>query len=314
MIIDAHTHWWPDTISGKSRKFIARWLRDLASVYGFSKGIHDTLDYIAPYFGESAAKVIIRDLDQSGVDAAVIALVDNPNHELSDGELMAAIEALGRMGLKHQGRIIPFAGINPGRRDAPEKLKQAIEQFGIRGLKWHSDVACFWPNGPEAYEMLSVLQESGLPLLAHTGNLPRPAKGKYAHPMLFDEILVDFPNLRIIAAHLGHRWWPDWAAIAEFKDNFYGDLAEWQLIQHANPEDFRRDLRRILDIGGADRVLFGTDAPGLEAFVSRKLFVERIQRLASSEDGGVAFTSEEVAGILGLNAARVLGLPEMSAK
>ena len=176
----------------------------------------------------------------------------------------------------------------------------------MKGLKWHPDDG-YYPNSEAAYAVLEVASELGVPLLTHTGPLSR-SRAKYSHPIHLDDVAVDFPNLNIIAAHMGDIFWRDWAALAKYKRNIYGDLAMWQLTAESKPHLFRRYLREILDITGPGQVLFATDAPGFEPHVSSRRWLEIIKALATESDDGIEFSDEEVAAILGGNAARIFKL------
>ena len=68
---------------------------------------------------------------------------------------------------------------------------------------------------------------------------------------------------------------------------------------------FRRHLREILDIIGHEQLLFATDGPYSEAFISNKLWVDMIKDLTEEDTEGLVFSREEVDAILGRNAARI---------
>ena len=123
-------------------------------------------------------------------------------------------------------------------------------------------------------------------MLTHTGPLPEyPAK--YSHPIHLDDIAHDFPNLKIVAAHMGEGWWRDWLAVAKYKKNIHGDMAMWQLTAASNPHLFRRTLREIIDTLGPERLLFGSDGPILEPFVSNRSAVDLIKELKREDKNGI---------------------------
>ena len=176
----------------------------------------------------------------------------------------------------------------------------------MRGLKWHPDQG-YYPNSEESYAVLEIANKRGLTLLSHCGPLP-DSRAKYSHPIHLDDVALDFPNLNIIAAHAGDIWWRDWAALARYKKNIYGDLAMWQLMAESRPWLFRRYLREILDIVGPDQVLFATDGPCFEPLVANKRCVDIIKALSEESSDGIRFSDEEVEAILGGNASRILKL------
>lgn len=173
----------------------------------------------------------------------------------------------------------------------------------MKGLKWHPDNG-YYPNSEQSYEVLKVANELSVPLLTHTGPLAN-SRAKYAHPIHLDDIALDFPNINIIAAHMGDIWWHDWAALAKCKKNLYGDLAMWQMMAVAKPWLFRRYLREILDIVGPEQILFASDGPIFEAHVTNQRWVELLKNLATESDDGIRFSNDEVTAILGGNASRI---------
>lgn len=176
----------------------------------------------------------------------------------------------------------------------------------MKGLKWHPDNG-YYPNSKEAYAVLEVANEFGVPLLTHCGPLPS-SRAKYSHPIHLDDIALDFPNINIIAAHMGNIWWHDWAALAQYKKNICGDLAMWQLMAESKSNLFRRYLREILDIVGPDQILFASDGPIFEPCVSNHRWVEVIKALSTESPDGIKFSDEEVQAIFSGNASRIFKL------
>ncbi len=76
----------------------------------------------------------------------------------------------------------------------------------------------------------------------------------------------------------------------------------------ARYELFCRELRVLLDFAGASKVLFGTDNPMNSAVVPTKTLIQLLKDLPKKAPAGIAFTKEEIDGILGGNAASLLGL------
>jgi hypothetical protein len=239
----------------------------------------------------------------------VTALLVMDNYDipvLTEERIMRLNENCARAAARYPGRLISLAGIDPRRPGAPALFRCCLTEFKMNGLKWHPDNG-FYPNGKEAYAVLEVANEFGVPLVTHCGLLAH-SRAKYTHPVHLDDVALDFPNVTVIAAHMGHMWWRDWAAVAQHKANVYGDLSMWQLIAVSKPALFRRYLREILDILGPEQVLFATDGPVYEPVISNKKWIEIIRGLAVKGTDGIVFSREEVDAILGGNAARVFRL------
>ena len=295
----------------KSLRDTAAGLLLVAEKAGIKKSIDEAIPVYRDYMDDIQCDKLVKRMDESGIDVTVINVVDNVDRGLDNESILQANKSCAEAAARHQGRIIAFAGIDPRRPDAPALFSKCVKEFNMRGLKWHPDNG-YYPNSKESYAVLEVLNELALPLLTHCGPLPR-SRAKYCHPIHLDDIALDFPNINIIAAHMGDMWWRDWAALARYKENIYGDLAFWQLLAESRPDLFRRYLREILDIAGPDRVLFATDGPVFEPHVPNHRWVKIIQALPSQSADGIKFSDEEVKAMLGGNAAKIFKLSHLTA-
>jgi len=306
MIIDVHYHSLRlPADEERAREMVEGWLLE-AEGAGIKKSLDEVMPIYRDYVNDVEGDRLVRRMDESGIDITAVNIVDNVDFGFDSERIMRINGYCARMAAKHPERIITFAGIDPRRPDAPALFRRCIEELGMKGLKWHPDDG-YYPNSKEAYAVLAVASELNVPLLTHTGPLPS-SRAKYAQPIHLDDIAVDFPNINIIAAHMGDIWWRDWAALAKYKKNIYGDLAMWQLTAESKPHLFRRYLREILDIVGPTKVLFSSDGPVYEPLVSNKHWIELIRNLPDDSTDGIKFSEEEVEAILGGNARRILKL------
>jgi len=250
---------------------------------------------------------LLERMEKAGIDATVTLLVDDISRGLDDNDILADHRVMADLSKRYSDKIIPFASIDPRRKHAVELFRRCIEEYGMRGLKWHPDYG-FSPVSLEAYKVLAVAQKLKVPLLTHTGCMYGQSNVKYSNPLILDEVAVDFPELKIIAAHTGHLLWRDWCTTSYFKRNIYGDLAEWQVLAVGHYEYFCRFLREAIDISGVEQIVFASDGPGLEALISNQQWVKIIKNLPSEACQGIQFTPEEVNAILGDNARRILGI------
>lgn len=305
MIIDVHYHYVRLPANEERARNMARTFSLDAEKGGIKKPLDEVLALYRDYMDDSDGNKLVRRMDESGIDITVINVVDNVGYSQENERVLRINKNCAQIATRHPDRIIALAGIDPRRAEAPALFRRCIEEFKMKGLKWHPDEG-YYPNSEESYTVLEVANELGVPLLTHTGPLA-DSRAKYAHPIHLDDIALDFPNMNIIAAHMGDIWWRDWAALAKYKKNLYGDLAMWQMAAEAKPRLFRRYLREILDIVGPEQVLFGSDGPIYEPHVANKRFIEIIKSLPNNSDDGIRFSDEEVTAIMGNNALRIFG-------
>jgi hypothetical protein len=253
--------------------------------------------------------LLFRKMDALGIDKTVM-LVDD--FGLALGEAAVSIEgqnkAFADLARKHPSRLIACAGIDPRRKNAVTILRRCVEEWGMRGVKYHPDAG--WdPNGRESYRLLERIQEWGIPVVTHTGFFFPPLHSKHAHPLLLDDVCSDFPDLKVIAAHSGRPlMWETVASMAAIHFNLHGDLAGWQTMVVRDRPRFRQILRRYIDIAGTEKILWGTDDPVYDVLIPTKQYLEAMRALPEDTSDGLRFTTAEIDAILGGNAARLFGL------
>jgi predicted TIM-barrel fold metal-dependent hydrolase len=304
MIVETHYHY-IRLASSPSANLGESWYRD-----GERAGTKVPKEIYSRYIGDLVTDPdcdkLVKRMATDGIDVTVICYVDNVGYGYGNDRVMESNQFCAQAAAKHPGKLIALAGIDPRRPNAPVLLRRCLTEFGMKGLKWHPDDG-YYPNSPEAYEVLNVLDEFGYPLLTHCSPLPA-SRAKFAQPIHLDDVARDFPNLNIIAAHMGNLWWRDWLAIAQYKKNLHGDMAMWQVMAAEKPELFRRYLREIVDNIGPYQTVWATDGPLFEPLVSNKKYIDIMKGLTTRGSDGIVFSREEVDAILGGNAARIFNL------
>ncbi|MBI2877559.1 MAG: amidohydrolase [Candidatus Tectomicrobia bacterium] len=312
MIIDAHCHlfredWLPQGFWEEFAGFLAA----ASARQGRALSPEKVREELLPSLWDPTGEKQIRAMDEAGINVAAVVLLD---YGLLYGEPPVPIEEQNRqlavLAQRWPGRLLPFVGVDPRRKGAVELLERGVKAWGMRGLKIHPS-AGFYPNGPEAYALFEVAQRLDIPVATHTGMIMGSLKARYSHPLHLDDVLSDFPRLKLIAVHLGDTrgaYWPEVASLAWMRPNLYLDLCGWQGMARRNYPAFCQILRSVLDIAGADRLLLGTDGPVNRAVLSDREWVALIRELPQKAPAGLTFRQEEVEAILGGNARRLFGM------
>jgi len=265
-----------------------------------------------PEFWDISGDMIVKDMDAAGIDKSVLLAIDwGLARHL--GEPKLSIEEIDKVfadaAEKYPQRLIAFAGIDPRRNKADEMVGRFLKEWGMKGIKLHS-AAGFYPNDRACYPIYEKALEYGVPVLLHTGEVLKPLYFKYCQPIYVQEVAMDFPDLPIILAHTGGCWYSEAVAICNNATNVYLDLSLWQR-RLLRPLEFYRALRTLLDSVPWQRVLFGSDYPFLKLLVNQERWVKAFTEIPDSvKEQGIEFTEEEIAGIIGGNAAKLLGLTE----
>jgi hypothetical protein len=160
--------------------------------------------------------------------------------------------------------LIPFGSVDPWRGNgAARQARRLVEEYGVRGFKFHPSLQAFWPNDKAFYPLYEVIQEAGLIALFHSGTTGMGAgmpggggvKLKYSNPMCIDDVAADFPGLDIILAHPSFPWQDEALATAVHKPNVYIDLSGW------SPKYFPQNLIQYTNTLLKNKMLFGSDFP-----------------------------------------------------
>jgi len=307
MIIDVHYHLFARLSEPMARSLAQSAIRQ-AEELGKEIDPEALIKKVTKTWADPAGEGVLAIMEDAGIDLTLICMVDNTNiPQLKAENMQRGNKIIGDIARKNPGRIMALAGVDPRRLEAPDMLKQCFEEFGVRGLKYHPDDG-YYPCGKESYKLLEVLVKYNGILLTHTSPLGPPSHSKYAEALELSDLAVDFPELKVIAAHMGAVNWRPWASLAARQPNLYGDLAMWDHYAFAKYNLFCRELRDILDWAGASKVLFGTDNPMASAVVPTKTLIQLLKDLPKKAPAGIVFTNEEMDGILGGNAASLLGL------
>jgi len=309
-IVDIHSHLWAE--DWLPERFWDAFV-DIAVRQNEKKGksvdpdrIRDS--YLPTYWDPSGEKLLQR-MDEAGIDHQNVFGVD---FGLALNEPETPIQDVNRTIAEFRDenpdRISAFATIDPRRPDATTHIERALGEWEMDGLKLHP-TAGFFHHDQETYRLLEVARRHDAPVLTDTGPIFAPLDSKYSHPTNLDEVLSDFPELDIIAAHMSFEWWRDLHAVARAKVNtkLFVDISGWQERCKEDPDEFATAVRKLMNAVGSDRMLFGTDDPAFDPVHPKEEWIENVRALAERK-ADPTFTDEEIQSLLGENADRLLGL------
>jgi predicted TIM-barrel fold metal-dependent hydrolase len=210
-------------------------------------------------------------------------------------------EEIAELAHEHGDVAIPFASVNPHRgAEGVRMAKRLIDQYKVKGFKFHPSVQEFFPNDPMAYPLYEVIAEAKLPALFHTGQTgvgagTRRGGGirlKYSHPMLLDDVATDFPDMPIVLAHPSFPWQEEALSVATHKPQVYIDLSGW------SPKYFPPILVQYANTLLKDKILFGSDYP----VMSPERWLADFDKLAIKPEVRPLILKENAARLLRLRA------------
>ena len=272
MIVDFHTHAFPDAIAEKA-------IRSLSATSGLD-----------PY-GNGTQSGLCEHLKNSGTDYGVVLNIAVKPHQASH---------INASALSYDGffskdpayaRLIQFGSLHPLSETLEEDAK-AIKSAGLKGVKIHPDYQGLDLDDPRWSPLFELCVMLKLPLITHAGLDPLCPEHIHATPEHIKKVLSDFPDLIFIASHMGGVACYDaaLALLAGRFENLYFDTAFTR--DHASAEQ----MKRIISHHGSERILFGSDYPWDSSLLERQ-WIESLP-----------LTERERENILGENARKLLSL------
>lgn len=234
MLIDFHTHIFPDKIAARALNVLEG---NIENVSGITQGavIPATLD---------ALKESMR---ANNVDISVVLpIATSITQSTSINKFAAQIN--GKDG------IISFGSLHPMQEDWEETLYD-IKEKGLPGIKLHPEYQAFYIDSKESVRILKKCEKLGLLVTLHAGNDAGVKPPVHCMPQRLRRVLDVVSGENIIAAHLGG--WSAWDDVEKYLVGtpIFLDTA----FTISNIE--RGQLLRIFENHGYDKILFATDSP-----------------------------------------------------
>lgn len=279
MIIDFHTHTYPEKIADKV-------LKDLMSKSGTQT------------FSDGTLAGLKGSMEKAGVDISVILPVVTAPKQTEKINMVAAETNAGFEG----AGLWSFGGIHPENENYKEIL-QDIKNKGLKGIKLHPDYQSVFFNDIRYKRIVSYATELDLIVVVHAGVDIGLYDVVHCTPDMVVEVLDEVNPEKLVLAHLGG--WNMWDQVYEkicgrnvYLDTAfsYGDIAFLDGVEHKWKLAEEEQVLQIVHKHGADKILFATDSP----WSDQKQSLEDIRSLHLPE--------EEKNMILGTNAERLLEL------
>lgn len=257
---------------------------------------------------------LLKYMDKYGVDIACLlpeSMMDTTGFTsrwCSNGEMAKAAE-------KHPDRFMYQPNLSPikhrGVHGAIWELEYWVKEKGAKIFKIYPPEDTYI-NDPDLWPFYAKAQELGIVLDIHTGFcwVP-PGKSKHSLPIQLDDVARDFPELKIVAFHMGYPYCDDLNMVAMAHPNVHVSLTlliPWAL---SAPRKFATILGEAMRWVGPDRIIWGTDYPGFGFQI--KFSVLGFQEFQIPEDmqkdyGYPEITDDDRRNIFGGNLARLLGI------
>lgn len=253
MIIDFHTHTFPEKIAARA----------LAHMQSMS---HNAV------FTDGTVCALNASMNTAGVTHSVILpVVTNPDKTSHINDIS--------INQTNQDGLIFFGGIHPDTADPVTEL-QRIRNAGVKGIKLHPLQQHTDINDIRYLRILEACGNLGLIVVLHAGADPGFPGEERCSPKMIRSAIDQVGPVKLVAAHMGSLMY--WDTVPEYlldtsvyidtsfslgkmaqTDELFYKEEELQLLT----ED---DFCQLINIFGMHRVLFGSDSPWNRQIYARK--------------------------------------------
>jgi hypothetical protein len=234
---------------------------------------------------ELPVAVTIAAMDEARVAKSLISAWVGPKSVMISNDEVAGFVAQAPERLVGVGSVDiakPMAAVR--------EIRRCVEDLGfkaIRVLPWLWELP---PTDRRFYPVYTACCEMDVPFctqIGHTGPLMPSEVGR---PIYLDCVALDFPELVVVAGHIGYPWTDEAIAIATKHENVYIDTSAYTVNRYPAP------LLEFMRGHGRANVLFGTNYP----MIMPAKALEGID--------GIGLDDEAMQLFLGENARRVFRL------
>lgn len=282
MIIDIHTHTFPEKIAERTVSLLAE------------------ASHMEPQT-EATNASLLRSMKEASVDLSIILPVAT---KASQVEKINTVAAQNNALWKEKG-IFSVGGMHPEYENWYEELSR-VKGLGLKGIKIHPVYQGADLDGPLFMNILKRCAQLDLFVITHAGDDIGFPGVVHCSPDMCLHVIREIPDLKLVLAHMGG--WHCWKEVCEkladtdvlldtafslspvhsLSDGYWKENEPWML---SNAE-----FMDMVKLFGEDRLLFGTDCP----WANQKEYVQLFESLPLSERAYRKIMGENTAKLLGL--------------
>ena len=229
MVIDFHTHAFPDAIAERA----------ISGLVKSSGGLY-------PNCADGTVSGLLGNMEKFEVDISVVQpVITKVSQTKTLNEWARGICS---------DKLISFGGIHPDTEDYKADI-DFVCSLGLKGLKFHVEYQNFVLDDPKMLRIYDYAFEKGLIVLHHAGFDPAYPPPYRSSPKQFANVAKQMRGGVLVAAHLGGQ--KQWDEVEEYivGSDIYLDTSMG--FGYYPREQFLRIVRDH----GADKILFGSDSP-----------------------------------------------------
>lgn len=259
------------------------------------------------------ASELIKYMDKANVDVAFC--LREPMMDITGGTVSMSTNGFMLQQIEpYPGRMYLEANVGPmirrGLEHAVWELEYLVKEKGAKLCKVYQPEDAGPINDRRLWPFYEKAQELKVPLTVHTGiSYVCPQPNSHCHVGQLDDVMLAFPELRVIAYHAG---WPDTELLIGLcgkHKNLYMSISGIIGWYQRAPYRGYHAIGTALQWMNSDKIVMGFDLP----FDDLPRITDYIRNLKIPEElqekwGYPQVTEQDKANILGLNLARLTGI------
>lgn len=164
-------------------------------------------------------------------------------------------------------------------------MEERIRDGLVKGIKLYPGYDHYAINDPSLEAVFRIAEKYDVPVMIHTGDTyAKTAKVRMAHPLLVDDVAVDYPNVKFVMCHLGNPWFQDAAEVLYKNENVFADISGLTLGEFTYEFEryVARRLKEMITYMGdpGKQLMYGTDWP----LVRMKPYLKLLRELEFKPD------------------------------
>ncbi len=267
---------------------------------------------------EATAEQLINSMDKAGVQMACV-LPEIMTH-LSYGHRVRSTNGWVAKEISHYpNRLVGVANVGPiverGVENAIWELEYLVKEMNFKACKLYppDEVPM---NDQRLWPFYEKMRELGIPLFVHIG-FSWVGGGRTINclPILLEDICEDFPEIPIVAYHLGYPYHNELNIEAAKYPNLYIGTSLLPSLGYGGLKRAQELLGEAISWAGSDKICWGTDWSGPS--ITHKDEVDFLKNIQISEDlqreyGYSPITEDDREKWAGLNLARIMKIKSSS--
>jgi len=276
MLIDMHTHTFPDKIAG-------------AALSAMEREVYEKRGCALKIKVAGTREALSESTRRNGLDLSVVVPVaTKPSQSANINRF-----AFGTNERTHLTGVCSLGAIHPDNTDYREILND-VKAMGLKGIKIHPDYQKVDFDDGRYVRIMDYAANLDLIIVTHAGEDVGLPEKIHCTPDMILRVLGQIQPEKLVLAHMGG--WNMWDEVEEKlvgRDVYFDTAFVFEeIVSHMEEEQFLR----IVHNHGPEKILFATDSP----WSDQGEYVRKIKEMD--------FPGEQKEMILGGNAARLLKL------